>query len=101
MKSSDQHHYACLSMLTWDKDGLLKDLCYIEKHNPCSMCFLCKYLDTIANATAVSSFVNADNTQAVGEAILHIMEGKTMTDIFFSRKRQVHNITSDSNNSRH
>ena len=59
------------------------------------MCFLSKYPDTIANAKTVSLFVNADNTQAAGEAILHSMEGKTMTDIFFSRKRQVHNITSD------
>ena len=59
------------------------------------MCFLSKYPDTFANAKTVSLFVNADNTQAAGETILLSMEGKTMTDIFFSRKRQVHNITSD------
>ena len=59
------------------------------------MGFLSKYPDTITNAKTVSSFFNADNTQAVGEAILYSMEGKTMTDIFFSRKRHVHNITSD------
>ena len=51
------------------------------------MCFLSKYPDTIANAKTVSLFVNADNTQAAGEAILHSMEGKTMTDIFFSREK--------------
>ena len=50
------------------------------------MCFLSKYPDTIANAKTVSLFVNADNTQAAGEAILHSMEGKTMTHIFFLEK---------------
>ena len=54
------------------------------------MCFLSKYPDTIANAKTISLFVNADNKQAAGEAIfhhVHSMEGKTMTDIFFSRKK--------------
>ena len=59
------------------------------------MCFLSNYPDTIGNAKTVSLFVNADNAQAAGEAILHSMEGKIMTDIFLSRKRHVHNIASD------
>ena len=51
------------------------------------MCFLSKCPDTIANTKTVSLFVNADNTQAAGEAILYSMEGKTMTDIFFLEKK--------------
>ena len=96
MKWSDQHHFACLSRLTWDKDGLLKVINYLEQHNPLQHVLFCSNtLHTIANAKTVFSFVNADNTQAVGEAILHSMEDKAVTDIFFSRKTQVRNITSD------
>ena len=90
MKSSDQHHYACLSMFTWDKDGLLKVINYIEQHNPMQHVLFCpNTLHTIANAKTVSSFVNADNTQAIGEAILHSMGGKVVTEIFSKKGKKI------------
>ena len=41
----------------------------------------------MASILSRPQWVNADNTQAAGEAILHNVGGKAVTDIFFFREK--------------
>ena len=97
MKSSDQHRDEFQSRLTRDKDDLMKVIDYLDQHNPLQHVPFCpSTLHNIATGKTASSAVNADNAQAVGEAILQSMEGKMVTDFSFSKKSRAHKMASDS-----
>ena len=89
MKSSDQHRDEFQSRLTRDKDYLMKVIDYLDQHNPLQHVPFCpSTLHNIATGKTASSAVNADNAQAVGEAILESMEGKMVTDFSSQRKAE-------------